>query len=171
MIDPELEEQMKMLEGLSLDTVNFDSCANLREVRNLNLVASGSSSPFKNCVNLETLQGNLSLRDSISSAFYRCSKLSNIHNTLNLDLNKTIQSIKEFKGLEHRLEYVGVVDDVIYYNDSISTVPESTIKGIEALKDVNTLLVGGNDRGIDLSKLVNSVLLRLLVSILKYISL
>ena len=40
---------------------------------------------------------------------------------LNLDLNKTIQSIKEFKGLEHRLEYVGVVDDVIYYNDSIST--------------------------------------------------
>ena len=73
---------------------------------------------------------------------------------LNLDLNKTIQSIKEFKGLEHRLEYVGVVDDVIYYNDSISTVPESTINGVEALKDVNTLLVGGNSRGLDLSKLV-----------------
>ena len=73
---------------------------------------------------------------------------------LNLDLNKTIQVIKEFKGLEHRLEYVGVVEDVIYYNDSISTVPESTINGIEALKEVNTLLVGGNDRGIDLSKLI-----------------
>ena len=73
---------------------------------------------------------------------------------LNLDLNKTIQSIKEFKGLEHRLEYVGIVDEVIYYNDSISTVPESTINGVEALKDVNTLLVGGNSRGLDLSKLV-----------------
>ena len=73
---------------------------------------------------------------------------------LNLDLNKTIQSIKEFKGLEHRLEYVGIVDEIIYYNDSISTVPESTINGVEALKDVNTLLVGGNSRGLDLSKLV-----------------
>ena len=86
------------LEGLSLDTVNFDSCANLREVRNLNLVASGSSSPFKNCVNLETLQGNLSLRDSISSAFYRCAKLSNIHNTLNLDLTNVTSMNETFYG-------------------------------------------------------------------------
>ena len=46
-------------------------------------------------------------------------------------------------------------NEVIYYNDSISTVPESTINGIEALKDVNTLLVGGNSRGLDLSKLVD----------------
>ena len=73
---------------------------------------------------------------------------------LKLDINKTIQKIKSFKGLEHRLEYVETVNDIIYYNDSISTVPESTINGIEALKDVNTLLVGGNDRGIDLSKLI-----------------
>lgn len=73
---------------------------------------------------------------------------------LKLNLNKTVEVIKEFKGLEHRLEYVGIIDDVIYYNDSISTVPESTINGVEALKDVNTLLVGGNSRGIDLSKLI-----------------
>lgn len=73
---------------------------------------------------------------------------------LRLDLNETIKVIKEFKGLEHRLEYVGEINNIIYYNDSISTVPESTINGIEALKDVNTLLVGGNDRGIDLSKLI-----------------
>ena len=73
---------------------------------------------------------------------------------LKLDINKTIEKIKSFKGLEHRLEYVETVNDIIYYNDSISTVPESTINGIEALKEVNTLLVGGNDRGIDLSKLI-----------------
>ena len=73
---------------------------------------------------------------------------------LNLDLNQTIKTIKKMKGLEHRLEYVGNINGVYYYNDSISTVPESTIQGIEALENVNSIIVGGNDRGIDLSKLI-----------------
>ncbi|MGN1299129.1 MAG: UDP-N-acetylmuramoyl-L-alanine--D-glutamate ligase [Candidatus Scatovivens sp.] len=73
---------------------------------------------------------------------------------LELDLKKTIESIKNMKGLEHRLEYVGNIDGIEYYNDSISTVPESTIQGIEALKNVNTLIVGGNDRGINLKGLI-----------------
>lgn len=74
---------------------------------------------------------------------------------LKLDFQKTIKTIERFKGLEHRLEYVGTVNEVEYYNDSIATIPEATICSIQALDNVNTLIVGGKDRGINLEKLVN----------------
>ena len=73
---------------------------------------------------------------------------------LNLDFNKAINSMKEFKPLEHRMEFVASINDVSYYNDSIATIPESTINAVNALGKVNTILVGGNDRGIDLTSLI-----------------
>ena len=72
---------------------------------------------------------------------------------LNLDIEKTIDTIKNFKPLEHRMEFVAEIDNVRYYNDSISTIPEATINAIKALKDVNTVIVGGKDRGVDLEEL------------------
>ncbi len=77
-----------------------------------------------------------------------------VSNILNLDLEKTVEAINEFNPLEHRLEFVGKIDDVEYYNDSIATIPESTIESIKALEKVSTLLVGGNDRGVNLSELI-----------------
>lgn len=68
---------------------------------------------------------------------------------LKLDINKTIKSISEFKTLEHRLELVGKYDDVLYYDNSIATIPMATIEAVKALKDVDTLIIGGMDRGID----------------------
>ena len=64
-------------------------------------------------------------------------------------MNKTIESIKNFKPLAHRLEYIGKVDNVLYYDNSIGTVPMATIEAIKALKKVDTLIIGGMDRGID----------------------
>lgn len=80
--------------------------------------------------------------------------LLNIHivmlvaSLLSLDLEKAKVVIDEFSGLEHRLEFVGKYDGVIYYNDTIATIPEATMSGISALKNVNTLILGGMDRGI-----------------------
>ncbi len=79
-------------------------------------------------------------------------------NILKLDLQETIKSISEFNPLEHRLEYVGAFDGVEYYNDSIATIPEATIESIKALEKVNTLIVGGNDRGVSQEKLINFLL-------------
>ena len=73
---------------------------------------------------------------------------------LNLDIDKAIESIKAFKPLEHRMEYVATINGVDYYNDSIATIPESTINAVNALEKVNTLIVGGKDRGVDLSELI-----------------
>lgn len=74
---------------------------------------------------------------------------------LNIIVDEAIVSISNFKPLEHRLELVGVYNDIIYYNDSISTIPEATITAIETLKKVDTLILGGKDRGIDYSKLIS----------------
>ncbi len=68
---------------------------------------------------------------------------------LKLDIAKTTKSINEFKTLEHRLEFVGKYNDVLYYDNSIGTIPMATIEAIKALKKVNTLIIGGMDRGID----------------------
>ena len=74
---------------------------------------------------------------------------------LNLDIACARESINNFIPLEHRLELVGTYNDITYYNDSIATIPEATINAIESLKDVNTLIFGGMDRGIEYSELIN----------------
>lgn len=62
------------------------------------------------------------------------------------------EGIKNFKGIPHRLEYAGTFMGVSFYNDCIATVPRSVLLGIEALKKVDTLIVGGMDRGLDYSE-------------------
>lgn len=78
-----------------------------------------------------------------------------VANILKLDLKKVIKSINEFTPLEHRMEKVGVFKGITFYNDSIATIPEATINCIESLKLVDTLILGGMDRGIDYSGLVS----------------
>jgi UDP-N-acetylenolpyruvoylglucosamine reductase len=58
-------------------------------------------------------------------------------------------AITSFIPLEHRQEFVGEKHGVRFYNDSIATVPEATIFALKTLKEVDTLLLGGFDRGID----------------------
>jgi UDP-N-acetylmuramoylalanine--D-glutamate ligase len=63
-------------------------------------------------------------------------------------------AVLSFEGLEHRLEYVGNFGGIEFYNDSIATIPEATIAAIKTLVNVDTLILGGKDRGIDYSTLV-----------------
>ena len=73
---------------------------------------------------------------------------------LNLNIDTALKTIKEFKPLEHRMEFVATVDQVDFYNDSIATIPESTINAINSIPNVNTLIVGGKDRGVNLEGLI-----------------
>ena len=76
---------------------------------------------------------------------------------LNLDMNKCIAAITNFKSLPHRMELVGTFDGVTYYDDAIATIPEATIDCVDALKKVDTLITGGKDRGIDYTPLINYI--------------
>jgi len=64
------------------------------------------------------------------------------------------QALASFKTLAHRLQFLGSLDGVDYYDDSISTTVESAISAIKAIPNAGTILLGGMDRGIDYDPLV-----------------
>ncbi len=68
---------------------------------------------------------------------------------LNIDLERAQQTIAEFKTLRHRLEFVAEKQGIKYYDNSIGTVPMATIEAIKALGNVDTVIIGGMDRGLD----------------------
>ncbi len=61
---------------------------------------------------------------------------------------------KEFTGLEHRLQLAGKVNGVSYYNDSISTVPDTTIAAVNSFTEPTILILGGSDKGSSYEPLV-----------------
>lgn len=62
--------------------------------------------------------------------------------------DEVIQKVlKEFKGVEHRLEYVDTINGVTYYNDSKATNCVSTITALNSFNQPTILLLGGYDRG------------------------
>ncbi|PKM55609.1 MAG: hypothetical protein CVV00_03130 [Firmicutes bacterium HGW-Firmicutes-5] len=65
--------------------------------------------------------------------------------------------IETFPGLPHRLAFVANVNGVDFYNDSISTIPQATIAAINALQKVDSVIIGGMDRGVDYGCLVDYI--------------
>lgn len=78
-------------------------------------------------------------------------------NEVGVDFEDSFKSLSAFKTLPHRLELVGKYGGITFYNDSISTVPESAIAALKSLPNVDTLILGGYDRGIDYSKLTDFI--------------
>lgn len=72
--------------------------------------------------------------------------------------DEVIQKVlKEFKGVEHRLEYVDTINGVTYYNDSKATNCVSTITALNSFDKPTILLLGGYDRGHSFHDLDNSM--------------
>lgn len=59
------------------------------------------------------------------------------------------KAVDNFKGVEHRLEYVGNHHDIKFYNDSKSTNPDALIKALNAFDKPVILLMGGYNKGND----------------------
>ncbi len=55
-------------------------------------------------------------------------------------------TVRNFKAVEHRIEFVKTVDGVDYYNDSKGTNPDAAIKGIQAMTKKTVLIGGGYDK-------------------------
>ncbi|ADN08656.1 Mur ligase family protein [Sulfurimonas autotrophica] len=81
--------------------------------------------------------------------------LEKLKEILALDDAVYLRTIQEFKTLPHRLEFVKNIKGVSYINDSISTIPQATIEAVKILKNVDTLILGGNDRGVHYDVLID----------------
>ncbi len=84
----------------------------------------------------------------------------------NISDAKIAQAVKNFKGLEGRLQYIKTVKGVKIYNDNNATTPEATMAGIEALSIIPKdkkfgkkiiLICGGADKKLDLNSFVKAV--------------
>jgi UDP-N-acetylmuramoylalanine--D-glutamate ligase len=67
---------------------------------------------------------------------------------LNIPDTKIMQALKNFKGLEGRLQYIKTVKDVKIYNDNNATTPEATMAGIEALSFPKDGLRGNSQKTV-----------------------
>ncbi len=93
-------------------------------------------------------------------------KLLGEHNTKNILLaitaakqlrveNEAIaQALKTFKPLPHRLELIGTYKGVTFVNDSLATTPEATLAALRSIDAVQTIFLGGLDRGYDFTELI-----------------
>lgn len=129
-------------------------------VVNHSIVNSQQSTVAKNCIDFEScdfdgynidwneipLLGEHNKRN-VKAALCACQSYG-------LSIENLIPHLYTFKSLEHRQEFVGVFNGVKFFNDSISTIPQATIAALQTIKNVNILLLGGFDRGIDYEPLV-----------------
>jgi len=67
------------------------------------------------------------------------------------------ESIRSFRGLEHRLEEVTTIDGVNFYNDSKATNVEASLKSVQSFPQPIVLIAGGRDKGGDFTKLKEPV--------------
>jgi UDP-N-acetylmuramoylalanine--D-glutamate ligase len=63
-------------------------------------------------------------------------------------------TIRSFKTLEHRMEYIGTVNRIRCFNDSKATNPDATIKALQSFEKEVTLILGGKDKKMDFEQLL-----------------
>jgi UDP-N-acetylmuramoylalanine--D-glutamate ligase len=109
--------------------------------------ASGSSEPIISVAEvLSSLPGRFNLHNVLPAI--------SVGKLLQIDTASIVAAIRSFEPLEHRFEVVGTYGGITFYNASISTVPEVTIEHMKELgQNLQTLLLGGYERGLDFSPL------------------
>jgi len=86
-----------------------------------------------------------------------CAAIAAVWQIIGGNIQVITQVVKDFAGMEHRLEFVRELDGVKYYNDSFATTPEATVAAIKAFKQPKVIILGGYDKGIPFFDVVNEV--------------
>ncbi len=68
-----------------------------------------------------------------------------------------VKAIKDFKPVEHRLEFVRELDKVKWYNDSVSSSPTRTIAGLSSFDEEIILIAGGYDKNLDYTPIAKPI--------------
>lgn len=75
-----------------------------------------------------------------------------------IDLDLAIKAVKEFKGVEHRLEFVREIENIKWYNDATSSSPTRTISGLKAFEEKITLIAGGYDKNLNYEPIAKPII-------------
>lgn len=73
-----------------------------------------------------------------------------------IDIQTIAEGLKEFGGVEHRIEYCGLVDGVRYYNDSKATNVDAAVTAIDAIGKDIILIAGGDGKGQEFDELIKN---------------
>ena len=74
-----------------------------------------------------------------------------------VDIDTAKETIKNFKPVEHRIEFVKEVNNIKWYNDSASSSPSRTISGLNAFDEEIVLIAGGYDKNLDYAPLAKPI--------------
>lgn len=74
------------------------------------------------------------------------------------DVDTQIKVIENFKGVEHRLEFVKEIDGIKWYNDSIGSSPSRTIAGLNSFSEKIVLIAGGYDKHLDYTPIAEPII-------------
>ena len=86
-----------------------------------------------------SLRGEFNLENALAATAAAC--------VLGADFESIRSAVKEFRGVEHRLEYVRRIQGVAFYNDSKATSVDATTKALSAFDQPVHLILGGKDKG------------------------
>lgn len=75
---------------------------------------------------------------------------------LGIDNDTIMKTVKSFRGVEHRLEYVETYNGVKFYNDSKGTNPDASIKGVKGVKAPIILIAGGYDKNSEYDEFIKA---------------
>lgn len=92
------------------------------------------------------LRGGFNLENVLAASAAAC--------VLGADFDAIARAVHEFRGVEHRLELVGDVSGVEFYNDSKSTSVDATLKAVGAFERGVHLILGGKDKGAPYAPLI-----------------
>lgn len=73
------------------------------------------------------------------------------------DVKATVQAVKTFKGLEHRLQIIAETGGVTYIDDSIATTPSASQAAIAAFDRPKLVILGGSDKGSSYDELAATI--------------
>lgn len=76
---------------------------------------------------------------------------------MGVERSSAAKAVATFQPLPHRLQPVGFFKKIQFYDDAISTTPESTIAAINSLPKIGTILLGGQNRGYNFAELIQLI--------------
>ncbi len=95
------------------------------------------------------LAGAHNLENALAAAAASCA--------LGADAGRVWESLRLFRGIKHRLQYVRSINEVRFVDDLNSTTPSATLAALRALPGPVHLIVGGDDKGLDYAALARAI--------------